>query len=1084
MIKRFRTNIPGCLKFSLEEIKSNFKYTSFFVFTDGLDRRFIYTKHNTWDNNIFYKRSNSFAFIFLLSSILTKKNKEFLNEIWNSFTNETKCNSRIMIKSLERKIDEEFKNKISDIFVYNLIRAKNEEIVYENKYIEPVFKVNNINSISSFLKYCNLYLDDKSLYSLDVSYIKNEIISSSLNTNKEPPNVNYYKNNLHQIAKKVDNNKNESENNIINIAHKFLSIRGNLNRGTLEEIFKPNKANLKVLSNTGTEIDIMALILYFLNPVPDPMIYLQDAIGNVKEYAITVIIDTSYSVLNPKNILHSLNTIRVLLSSFTIIDLPSFDLIVTGENAPIVLCSEYPTFAALNEKSNIWELLFHCLSNPIHNADLLSALQAAFDLKRMRTNNFPSFLFVLTDGLFEEEKQIQLKDNIAKLIQNNMQVIGIGLGLYPYGINNIFGQAIFDANPINLLNSILNIIEGNNNDKAQMNFIQKEEESEKAINVTISKLIQNRTYHYKLLVEELKQSKLTRNCYDMQNDKVDGGYDEQGKPINPIGDTIGLLRGNSLAGQKILIVMLWSCALSKKEKELLDPKYIYQTNEYNSKCISSIVDYLGVKVKTVLNYEDAIKEITDKDKNGKCNYYTVWVMCGPNINQLPDKSKYPGLVEQFIDCLIKYWENGGGVVLFCDNDPLFFQANMFLEKVRFKGDIKSTKLRIEGNDDGCQILYEYEANGNFTDKKSVYDTTPINIPENVERMSLGWNVPSMYEGETISHSNSKNKEDILPFIPVAINSSEHYSILIKPTEGKEGDIIIDCGYTKAFINMNDGDIGTWRYIQNLAGFLARPEIHIMYDEDTAINYRPKGVDFKIDYYNLYTAFKENVGKGELDVVYMIDSTASMSGWIKGVKNKCIEISDKLKQNKKIEHYDMLFGGVFYRDPVDCIKDKHEYQPLDSAFELKTRMEKIKATGGGDLPEDWVGGYDFALNQINMGWRKNSIKIIFHIADAGAHTVRFTNGDFKHNKKEYEIGLVNLIEKCAMKNINIFGYQIGNKPKKSFSECKKIYDNFKSRNSNIESSYEIYKFEHASDQEVAEKLSTNIIDQISAFLAKN
>ena len=1084
MIKRFRTNIPGCLKFSLEEIKSNFKYTSFFVFTDGLDRRFIYTKHNTWDNNIFYKRSNSFAFIFLLSSILTKKNKEFLNEIWNSFTNETKCNSRIMIKSLERKIDEEFKNKISDIFVYNLIRAKNEEIVYENKYIEPVFKVNNINSISSFLKYCNLYLDDKSLYSLDVSYIKNEIISSSLNTNKEPPNVNYYKNNLHQIAKKVDNNKNESENNIINIAHKFLSIRGNLNRGTLEEIFKPNKANLKVLSNTGTEIDIMALILYFLNPVPDPMIYLQDAIGNVKEYAITVIIDTSYSVLNPKNILHSLNTIRVLLSSFTIIDLPSFDLIVTGENAPIVLCSEYPTFAALNEKSNIWELLFHCLSNPIHNADLLSALQAAFDLKRMRTNNFPSFLFVLTDGLFEEEKQIQLKDNIAKLIQNNMQVIGIGLGLYPYGINNIFGQAIFDANPINLLNSILNIIEGNNNDKAQMNFIQKEEESEKAINVTISKLIQNRTYHYKLLVEELKQSKLTRNCYDMQNDKVDGGYDEQGKPINPIGDTIGLLRGNSLAGQKILIVMLWSCALSKKEKELLDPKYIYQTNEYNSKCISSIVDYLGVKVKTVLNYEDAIKEITDKDKNGKCNYYTVWVMCGPNINQLPDKSKYPGLVEQFIDCLIKYWENGGGVVLFCDNDPLFFQANMFLEKVRFKGDIKSTKLRIEGNDDGCQILYEYEANGNFTDKKSVYDTTPINIPENVERMSLGWNVPSMYEGETISHSNSKNKEDILPFIPVAINSSEHYSILIKPTEGKEGDIIIDCGYTKAFINMNDGDIGTWRYIQNLAGFLARPEIHIMYDEDTAINYRPKGVNFKIDYYNLYTAFKENVGKGELDVVYMIDSTASMSGWIKGVKNKCIEISDKLKQNKKIEHYDMLFGGVFYRDPVDCIKDKHEYQPLDSAFELKTRMEKIKATGGGDLPEDWVGGYDFALNQINMGWRKNSIKIIFHIADAGAHTVRFTNGDFKHNKKEYEIGLINLIEKCAMKNINIFGYQIGKEPKKSFSECKKIYDNFKSRNSNIESSYEIYKFEHASDQEVAEKLSTNIIDQISAFLAKN
>ena len=25
-------------------------------------------------------------------------------------------------------------------------------------------------------------------------------------------------------------------------------------------------------------------------------------------------------------------------------------------------------------------------------------------------------------------------------------------------------------------------------------------------------------------------------------------------------------------------------------------------------------------------------------------------MCGPGLNQLPDKSKYDGLVEQFIDC--------------------------------------------------------------------------------------------------------------------------------------------------------------------------------------------------------------------------------------------------------------------------------------------------------------------------------------------------------------------------------------------------------------------------------------------------
>ena len=223
------------------------------------------------------------------------------------------------------------------------------------------------------------------------------------------------------------------------------------------------------------------------------------------------------------------------------IDLPSFDLIVTGKDGPIVLCSEYPTFAALNEKSKLWELLCQCLANPISDADLLSALQTAFDLKRMRTNNYPSFLFVLTDGLFEEDKQEKLKEIIAKLVQMNIQVIGIGLGIYPYGINNIFGQAIFDINPSNLLNSILNLIEGNISDKKEMKYLQNEEESEKKILKTISKIIQNKKYYFKSLIDELKQSPLTHNCYDMINEEINGGYDEQGRPINPKGDKIGLL---------------------------------------------------------------------------------------------------------------------------------------------------------------------------------------------------------------------------------------------------------------------------------------------------------------------------------------------------------------------------------------------------------------------------------------------------------------------------------------------------------------------------------------------------------------
>ena len=1030
MLKRFRTNIPSCIRFCLEEIctKSNFKYNSFFIFTDGLDKRFIYTQKNTWDTNIFYKKTNSFGFIFLLSSILKINDKDFLKQIWNKFINDSKNNSHsgIFLQSLELRIDQKFKDSISEIFILNLLRPKSDEFKNEIKYNKPQFTIKYDNLIYDFLNNINKVLDDKSLFNLNGSYLKNDIIPSSLNTNIEPLDTNCFKNNLHQMAKKINNNIDESENNVINFAHKFLSIRTNLNRGILEEIFKPNKANLTVLSNTGTEIDINELILFLLNPVPDPMIYLQDAIGNIKEYAITIIIDTSFSVLNHLNINHSLNTIRVLLSSFTILDLPSFDLIVTGEDGPIILCSEYPTFSALNEKSKLWELLLQCLANPISNADLLSALQTAFDLKRMRTNNFPSYLFVLTDGLFEEDKQEQLKEMIAKLIQTNIHVIGIGLGVYPYGINNIFGQAIFDINPNNLFNSILNILEGNINDINEMNYIQLEEENEKKILSTISELIQNKKYNFKLLREELKNSPLTTNCYDMLTDEKITGYDEQGRPINPKGDKIGLLKENSLLGQKILIVMLWSCELSAKEDQKLHPRNVDHTNSSNSKCIADTVDYLGVKVKTVLNYVDAINEITKKDKNGKCNYYTVWVLCGPDINQLPDKSPYPGLVEQFIDCLILYWQNGGAVALFCDNEPLYFQANMFLEKVRFKGRKQKTKLRILGKDPGRNVLRGYNANGNLI-YSSIYDTCTYKLPNGTERMPIGRNVPQIYEGDTISHASSNNLYDIEPFIPFAKNSSGNICMMLYCTQGTEGDIFIDCGYTKLFDKMSTEDIATWRYIQNIAGFLARPEAHLIYDDgETAKNYRPNGINFNINYFNLYRNLQNYYGSlrkyRTTFSILILDVSGSMSSYYSRLIDLANEIINNQKQNPKNEGVVIFFGT----NAETIINKKYKTLSIKDIGNSKA--------GGGT---NFYRGFEEASKYLEYGRNFESRRVLFLTDGEDSEYYKIRSICERMKNLQYIINIIGFGESSLFQNLREFASDGCFNTKDIFDEVKEI-----------------------------------------------
>ena len=59
----------------------------------------------------------------------------------------------------------------------------------------------------------------------------------------------------------------------------------------METIFKPNLPTQPRLTNEGTHIT--ELIKYFLNPVPDPMIYVEILDGLIKNYGVSVIIDNS-----------------------------------------------------------------------------------------------------------------------------------------------------------------------------------------------------------------------------------------------------------------------------------------------------------------------------------------------------------------------------------------------------------------------------------------------------------------------------------------------------------------------------------------------------------------------------------------------------------------------------------------------------------------------------------------------------------------------------------------------------------------------------------------------------------------------
>ena len=175
----------------------------------------------------------------------------------------------------------------------------------------------------------------------------------------------------------------------------------------------------------------------------------------------------------------------------------------------------------------------------------------------------------------------------------------------------------------------------------------------------------------------------------------------------------------------------------------------------------------------------------------------------------------------------------------------------------------------------------------------------------------------------------------------------------------------------------------------------------------------------------------STGSNDFDLLFLVDATGSMSQYITAAKEETKNISDQLRKlyPEKIFKY----GYVFYRDPIDSKSDEHEIIDLtDDVNSLPEKIGKIRATGGGDAPEDWVGAYKLVNEKIS--WR-NGIKVIMHLADAGAHGKLFTSSD---KYPEEESKLIIELEKCSQKGIKIFGYIIDEEVKQSFNECSKIY----------------------------------------------
>jgi Mg-chelatase subunit ChlD len=118
----------------------------------------------------------------------------------------------------------------------------------------------------------------------------------------------------------------------------------------------------------------------------------------------------------------------------------------------------------------------------------------------------------------------------------------------------------------------------------------------------------------------------------------------------------------------------------------------------------------------------------------------------------------------------------------------------------------------------------------------------------------------------------------------------------------------------------------------------------------------------------------------LDVLFLLDSTGSMSDEISALQSSILSIADQIDHLRS--RPDLRFGLVTYRDRGDAyVVAKVDFTDHVRAF--SDQLSQIRASGGGDYPESLNEALYTSI--YDMDWREeDTIRLIFLVADAPPH----------------------------------------------------------------------------------------------------
>ncbi len=119
----------------------------------------------------------------------------------------------------------------------------------------------------------------------------------------------------------------------------------------------------------------------------------------------------------------------------------------------------------------------------------------------------------------------------------------------------------------------------------------------------------------------------------------------------------------------------------------------------------------------------------------------------------------------------------------------------------------------------------------------------------------------------------------------------------------------------------------------------------------------------------------------MEVVFVLDTTGSMSGMIAGAKQKIWAIANKLKSARPTP--EIRFGLVGYRDRRDAYVTK-VFGLTGNLDEVYTNLYAFEAQGGGDEPESVNEALHRAVRDLQWSTDPEVLRVVFLVGDARPH----------------------------------------------------------------------------------------------------